>query len=203
MGPAALSPTGAALVRDLHDLLAAAQVAPPYVMVGHSLGGVLSLLYARTYPEQVAGLTLVDPPTPNFPDRLNPAAWAGNITALVDPGPSQIAGYANERYRLDVLFDEIDSAGPLLHIPVTDLVRTVNDSVPNPPPAGLTAAGFEEIQTQGLAAAAAYVGAIPGANVRPVPGGSHNLHIEQPELVIAAIRDQVTGTTPAARASAS
>ncbi|MEP6631365.1 MAG: alpha/beta hydrolase [Lapillicoccus sp.] len=154
----AAPPTGTALVRDLHALLAAAQVRPPFVLVGHSLGGVLSLLYARTYPEQVSGLTLVDPLTPNFPQRLSPAAWAGNISALAEPGPSQVAGYANERYRLDVLFDEIDRAAPLPRISVIDLVRTVNDDAPNPLPAGLTAAGFEEIQTQGLAAAAAYLG---------------------------------------------
>ncbi|MEO7235563.1 MAG: hypothetical protein ABIW80_09320, partial [Lapillicoccus sp.] len=147
--------------------------------------------------------TLVDPPTPNFPQRLSPAAWAGNISALAEPGPSQVAGYANERYRLDVLFDEIDRAAPLPRISVIDLVRTVNDDAPNPLPAGLTAAGFEEIQTQGLAAAAAYVSGIPGARVQPVPGGSHNLHIERPDVVIAAVRDQVTGSRTGATVPAS
>ena len=40
--------TGAPVVADLHRLLEAAGVKAPYVLVGHSLGGVFALLYART-----------------------------------------------------------------------------------------------------------------------------------------------------------
>ena len=118
--------SGTEVVQELHELLATAHVTPPYVLAGHSLGGV--------------------PPTPNFPERLTPAAWAGNVAALADPGPSRIPGYAGERYRLDLLFAEIGRAGPLPSVPVTDLVRTINDPVPEPLPAGLTAAGFAEIR---------------------------------------------------------
>ena len=48
------------LVADLHALLHAAAVPGPYVLVGHSLGGVVVRLYASTYPDEVAGLVLVD-----------------------------------------------------------------------------------------------------------------------------------------------
>jgi pimeloyl-ACP methyl ester carboxylesterase len=48
------------LVADLHTLLARSGVVPPYVLVGHSLGGMLLRLYAREYPDQVVGLVLVD-----------------------------------------------------------------------------------------------------------------------------------------------
>lgn len=41
-------------------LLQAAGEKPPYVIAGHSLGGVLAMLYAGTYPAEVAGLVLVD-----------------------------------------------------------------------------------------------------------------------------------------------
>lgn len=47
-------------VFEMHALLAAASEAPPYVMVGHSLGGVLVRLYADAYPGDVAGVVLVD-----------------------------------------------------------------------------------------------------------------------------------------------
>ena len=40
----------AEVITDLHDLLAAADVPSPCVLVGHSLGGALNVLYARTYP---------------------------------------------------------------------------------------------------------------------------------------------------------
>lgn len=52
--------TGENVVRELHDLLVAAAVPAPYVLVGHSMGGVHVRLFAQTYPELVAGLVLVD-----------------------------------------------------------------------------------------------------------------------------------------------
>jgi pimeloyl-ACP methyl ester carboxylesterase len=42
-------------------LLAAASIKPPYLLVGHSLGGMNVRLYADSYPSQVAGMVLVDP----------------------------------------------------------------------------------------------------------------------------------------------
>jgi pimeloyl-ACP methyl ester carboxylesterase len=47
-------------IADLRRLLAGAHVAPPYVLVGHSYGGVLARVYAHQYPSKTAGLVLVD-----------------------------------------------------------------------------------------------------------------------------------------------
>jgi pimeloyl-ACP methyl ester carboxylesterase len=52
--------TAAVMVEELHTLLATAQVPGPYVLVGHSFGGLLVRLYAARYPQEVAGLVLVD-----------------------------------------------------------------------------------------------------------------------------------------------
>ncbi len=48
-------------VAELHALLAKAQIPPPYIMVGHSMGGVLARLFTHTYSIEVVGLVLVDP----------------------------------------------------------------------------------------------------------------------------------------------
>jgi len=48
------------LVEDLHQMLRRADVMPPYVLVGHSLGGLLVRLFAHRHREQVAALVLVD-----------------------------------------------------------------------------------------------------------------------------------------------
>lgn len=50
----------ARVVQDLHELLGRSGLAPPYVLVGHSMGGLYARLYAMTYPADVAGLVLVD-----------------------------------------------------------------------------------------------------------------------------------------------
>ena len=52
--------TAEVMVEELHRLLAAAEVPGPYVLVGHSFGGLLVRLYAARYPQEVAGLVLVD-----------------------------------------------------------------------------------------------------------------------------------------------
>jgi pimeloyl-ACP methyl ester carboxylesterase len=53
--------TSVNIVDDLHRLLVAADIKPPYVLVGHSLGGLFVRLYADKYPAEVVGMVLVDP----------------------------------------------------------------------------------------------------------------------------------------------
>jgi pimeloyl-ACP methyl ester carboxylesterase len=53
---------------DMHNLLAAAEVEPPYVLLGASFGGLLSYLYANTYPDDVVGMVLLDS---MYPDALS------------------------------------------------------------------------------------------------------------------------------------
>jgi hypothetical protein len=47
-----------------------AAVPPPYVLVGHSFGGLLSAMYAGSYPTEVVGLVLIDPTTPTDADSF-------------------------------------------------------------------------------------------------------------------------------------
>ncbi|HWJ44727.1 MAG TPA: alpha/beta hydrolase [Gaiellaceae bacterium] len=55
---------GRRLASDLHGLLRAAHIPGPYVLAGHSVGGVYALLYTARYPDDVAGLALIDSSTP-------------------------------------------------------------------------------------------------------------------------------------------
>ncbi len=56
---------------DLHALLAAAELKPPYVLVGNSVGGALVQLYAYRHPSEVAGLVLVEPLNENGGARMD------------------------------------------------------------------------------------------------------------------------------------
>src|ERR1700732_1839875 len=56
--------TSASVASDLHEALQRAGVLPPYVMVGGSVGGEYVRIYTAHYPTDVAGLVLVDCPSP-------------------------------------------------------------------------------------------------------------------------------------------
>jgi pimeloyl-ACP methyl ester carboxylesterase len=58
--------TGESSVTDLHRLLDAAGVEPPYVLLGASFGGLISYTYAATYPEEVVGMVLLDAQIPGL-----------------------------------------------------------------------------------------------------------------------------------------
>jgi pimeloyl-ACP methyl ester carboxylesterase len=58
--------TGKSSVTDLHRLLDAAGVGPPYVLIGGSFGGLISYSYAATYPEEVTGMVLLDGTVPGL-----------------------------------------------------------------------------------------------------------------------------------------
>ena len=63
-------------VTDLHELLAHANVAPPFVIVGYSLSGLYARLYADRYSREVAGMVLVAPNVPDQRKRLSAVAPA-------------------------------------------------------------------------------------------------------------------------------
>jgi pimeloyl-ACP methyl ester carboxylesterase len=56
--------TAERMVEELHTLLERAQIPPPYVLVGHSFGGLTMPLFAARYAQETAGVVLVDPVVP-------------------------------------------------------------------------------------------------------------------------------------------
>ncbi|MCC6967597.1 MAG: alpha/beta hydrolase [Nitrospira sp.] len=52
--------TGQRMAKELHRLLERAGIRGPYILVGHSLGGLVTRLYQHDYPQEVVGMVLVD-----------------------------------------------------------------------------------------------------------------------------------------------
>ncbi len=59
--PSRSARTPGILAAELHDLLWGAGLKPPYILVGHSFGGLVMRRFALMYPQEVAGIVLVDP----------------------------------------------------------------------------------------------------------------------------------------------
>jgi pimeloyl-ACP methyl ester carboxylesterase len=87
--PSPRLPTGATQARELQALLTAAGVSAPYVVVGHSYGGMVAREFARLHPGDTAGLVLLDASSePEIPvyERLHAGPW---IDGTVEPAPNQ------------------------------------------------------------------------------------------------------------------
>jgi pimeloyl-ACP methyl ester carboxylesterase len=197
--PVAQPTTARDAVTDLHGLLRGAGETGPYVLVGHSYGGLIVRLYASTYPDEVSGLVLVDALAEGLRDAETPAQWAiqrklieGNV------GDSLVQYPALERIDVDTSFDQLGTAPPLRPLPVVVLSadRPWGPQIPGMIAAGKLAADVPldfgyvtdaaQKETQLRLARLA-----PNAKHIINTNSGHEIHKEQPQLVINAIREVV------------
>lgn len=124
------------VVRRLHGLLKQLKVEPPYLLVGHSLGGPFIRLFTAVYPSEVAGLVFIDPTdfmlTEKEDDEIrllsgSAMGYRKLISAMLErfsADTTNSAGTRNEmrRMRNTGYFEEYTSLAPLADIPVTVLI---------------------------------------------------------------------------------
>src|SRR3954453_11122516 len=109
-------------VADLYALLKAAGEARPYVLAGHSYGGLIVRLYASTYPREVSGIVLIDALSEGLQDAETPEQWPIQRKLIEGDMRESIALYpALERIDVDRSFDQIRAAPPLPSIPLVVL----------------------------------------------------------------------------------
>jgi pimeloyl-ACP methyl ester carboxylesterase len=195
--------TAEAMVADLHALLSAAGLPGPYVLAGHSFGGLVARLYAATYPDEVAGLVLVDPFSEAVRAALTPDQWQTWLATNGVPPPDLLASYPEvERIDIDTSADEMERAAaaqPLRPFPLVVLSAGRTGEMTSEQAADLPPEYPEALMTA-LKANAGFVGTLlPDARVVSVADSGHYIQAEHPELVIEAIRQVVAAVRDPAR----
>lgn len=105
--------SSAQIAKELHQLLQNAGEKPPYVLVGHSFGGLAVRVFNGEYPNEVAGIVLVDSGHPDLLKRMPPAIRKESDDAQISR--ERMARFATARFWLGITrFEDrklIDSPG--------------------------------------------------------------------------------------------
>jgi pimeloyl-ACP methyl ester carboxylesterase len=162
---------GQQIARELRDALRTAGLAPPYVLVGASLGGLYIRVFAGTYPEDVSGMVLVDPThdADGFERSLHPELAAVRET---------VEQARRSRTPLGVPVVLIDAVSQREVPFATNAIRD------------LRAKNRPEIEAESRAYKT-WLDTVPGARLIVTHDSGHNVPIEQSQLVVETIREVV------------
>jgi pimeloyl-ACP methyl ester carboxylesterase len=168
-------------VADLHALLNAAKEPGPYILVGASWGGMIAKLYASTYPNDVSGIVFVDAASEFLKTTLTPAQWAGwmqTIKTMAASRDLEVPDY-------DPSVKEIHAASP---VPSVAAVVLTSDK-----PWDLQVGDSGSTWSAWLAAQDRLATLLNAKHITNTNSG-HPIGIEQPQLVVEAIREVLDAT---------
>lgn len=171
--PAETPRTAMDLADDLGHLLDAAGVEPPFILVGHSFGGLVARLFAATHPEDVDGLILIDPsPTTLMEDtcELREAPRCDQLASMLLPEGNP------ERIDWAASVSEIAGASALPDVPLVVLASSSQGPDSSP----------EEVE-RWLARQQELADSVSTGRLIVVDSG-HFIHLDRPEVVAEAIR---------------
>jgi pimeloyl-ACP methyl ester carboxylesterase len=174
------------IAEELHLALQNAGIGPPYVMVGHSFGGIYVRVFADMYPKEVAGMVLIDPSQEAFDEWTRThkeAQRAGRDEEMAKASQ----GVRDEAAQVSASYAQARGAKVPAGIPVILLTAMKDETMP------------ESVRKVWGEKHAEWIGRVPGGKHLVVEKSGHFIQAEQPQLVIDAIKqivDQARASKP-------
>lgn len=194
-------------VFELHLLLDAAGMHGPYVLVGHSIGGLLVRLYTAQYSEEVVGVVLVDPAHEN--DMFGSLRYGGWVRlrekalARAVPEPRR-EGKPATQYNPDddysaEEFQQLYLARKTNPVPFGDRPLIVLAAGKRPAPPGTSDELWAQmrIEKDGLRVDLSRLSNNSKFVLDPL--STHAIHLDDPQLVARSIKDVLTAVSTGAR----
>jgi len=187
--PVAQPRTVEELVAELKALLTAAQMPGPYVLVCHSLGGLIGLFFAQIFPQDVRGIVFVDAFSPTIPMKMG-RLWPLYLSVL-NPSPERqpiasLKQAMSETVEMDISIEQVKRAPSLRSMPLAVLTKTEPFRIsPGSLPPGLT---LSDIDNSYNSAQGYLVDLAPTTPQVFATGSEHYIQLSQPDLVINAAR---------------
>ncbi|MGZ8290869.1 MAG: alpha/beta fold hydrolase [Telluria sp.] len=174
---------GETIVRQLRQVLKHKGLAPPYILVGHSLGGLYMQLFARLYPHEVAGIVLVDSLLPRMVKK--PAEFP-----LTTRLAKQVFFSSTVGREVDSIYETGEKVLALPGIDNKPMIKLLNV------PKSATAIPVDFGAFNRDAANVAFIrGLYPNAK-KVVVDSDHQMQSANPEAIAKAIQE-IIGTPPA------
>lgn len=150
---------------SLHAMLAAADIRAPYILVGHSLGGLYIQMFAKKYPKEVSGVVLLDSSSPDAPSELK-------TRARLEPGTAAFL----EEEGIAESNRQVMNGGPFPDIPLTVIAATDHGPF------------FKEWEPTLMRLQRQLATLSPQATFIVAQGSGHDVQVDRPETVIDAVR---------------
>lgn len=176
-------------VDDLHKLLVTANIEKPYILVGHSWGGINIRLYTDQYPDDIVGLVLVDASHPNqlsaFLENIPPESPDDSLKVRLYKRRILSPPDLNNSEKMDRLtsLDQVQSLNDLRDLPLVIVTRSPTATPPTNRPSELN----ELLDSIWQDLQASLVPLSTNSLQMISEKAGHNIHDEEPELIIDAI----------------
>jgi pimeloyl-ACP methyl ester carboxylesterase len=164
------------IASELHTALQNAGIKPPYVLVGHSLGGIFVRVFADLYPTEVKGMVLIDPSQEAFEEwtKTHPSPNAKNERAQMEKASEGVRA-EGEAVPLD--YAQARASKIPSGIPVTLLSATEDEAMP------------AEARKVWIEKHKEWIAKVPGGKHVVVERSRHFIQLQHPQVVIDAIKE--------------